>query len=205
MKFRTLLVILASFTLAFAGCSKHPQTVSFPGDNNLGVIDVSSGKPSVHTLADGRVCTVSATILPDGKVRLTTATDETTGSSKTQRTLVSDVPADIGTFTYAFDESTTITVEFTGGPKHTTSVPKRSDLGVIDLSSSKKPTSRTLADGRACVVTPTILPDGNASLAVRIDDAKGPGEIKVFQAPVDGRAYTFSIDSSTVITVALRK
>ena len=70
----------------------------------------SSGKPSVHTLADGRVCTVSATILPDGKVRLTTATDETTGSSKTQRTLVSDVPADIGTFMYAFDESTSITV-----------------------------------------------------------------------------------------------
>jgi hypothetical protein len=205
VKFRTPLLLLASFILALAGCSKHPQTVSFPGDNNLGVIDVSSGKPSVYTLADGRVCTVTATVLPDGKVRLTAVTDETTGSSKTQRTLVSDLPADNGPFHFQFDERASITVEFTGGPKHATSVPKRSDLGVIDLTSSMKPISRMLADGRACVVTPTILPDGNASLDVRIDDAKGPGETKVFLAPVNGRAYTFSIDSSTAITVLLRK
>jgi len=49
MKKYTSLVILASVTLVFAGCSKHSQTAAFPKKNDLGVIDVSDGKPSSHT------------------------------------------------------------------------------------------------------------------------------------------------------------
>ncbi|EEF60800.1 hypothetical protein [Pedosphaera parvula] len=208
MKIRTPLIVLASFTLAFAGCSRHTQTATqaagFPKSNDLGVIDVSSGKPTSHTLADGRACTITPTLLPNGNVHLNTTIDGTNGSIKTQTKLDFEAPADQGACTYGLDKGTIITVAFTGYSKHTAGVPKRSDLGVIVVS-NVKPTSRTLADGRACTITPTLLPDGNASLAVKVDGDNGSGEAKVFQAPIDGRAYTFGLDNSTVITVALRK
>jgi hypothetical protein len=77
-------------------------------------------------------------------------------------------------------------------------------LGVIDVSSGK-PSIHTLADGRACTLTPTALPDGNVGLATTIDETNGSRRTLTFEAPVDGRAYTFAFDKSTVITVALRK
>jgi hypothetical protein len=107
MKKYTSLVVLASLTMALAGCSKHSQTASFPKNNDLGVIDVSSGKPSSHTLADGRACTVTPTILPDGDVSLATKIDEKNGSRKT---LVFEAPVDGRAYTFAFDKSTVITV-----------------------------------------------------------------------------------------------
>jgi hypothetical protein len=204
MKFRTPLIVLASFTLVFAGCSKHPQAASFPKSNDLGAIDVSSGKPSVHTLADGRACTITPTLLPNGNVHLNTIIEETNGSIKTRKTLDFEAPVDKGASTYGLDKSTIITVAFTGYSKRTAGISKKSDCGVIDVSSGK-PSVHTLVDGRTCTITPTPLPDGGVSLAIRIDGANGSGETKVFQAPVDGRAYTFGFDNSTVITVALRK
>jgi hypothetical protein len=107
MKFHTSLVILASLTLAFAGCSKHAQTAGVSKNNDLGIVDVSSGKQSSHTLADGRACTLTPTVLPDGDVSLATRIDETNGSTKT---LVFQAPADGRAYTFAFDKSTVITV-----------------------------------------------------------------------------------------------
>jgi hypothetical protein len=94
----------------------------------------------------------------------------------------------------------------TGCSKHsqTPSIPNNNDLGVIDVSGGK-PSNHTLADGRACVITPTILPDGNVSLATTIDESKGLKKTVIFEAPVDERAYTFGLDKSTIITVAIRK
>jgi hypothetical protein len=107
MKIHTSLVILASLTLAFTGCSKHSQTAGIPKNNDLGVLDISSGKPSSHTLADGRACTITPTVLPDGNVSLTTTIDETNGSRKT---LVFEALADGRACTFGFDKSTVITV-----------------------------------------------------------------------------------------------
>ena len=106
MKNHTPFIILASLALAFTGCSKHSQTSSLPKNNDLGVIDVSSGKPSSHTLADGRACTITPTMLPDGNVSLTTKIVESNGS----RTLTFEAPADGRAYTFGFDKSTVITV-----------------------------------------------------------------------------------------------
>ena len=106
MKIHTPLIILASLTLVFTGCSKHSQTASFPKNNDLGVIDVSSGKPSSHTLADGRACTITPTVLPDGNVSLTTRIDETNGF----KALTFEAPLDGRAYTFSFDKSTVITV-----------------------------------------------------------------------------------------------
>ena len=107
MNIHTPLIILASLLLAFAGCSKHAQTAGFPKNNDLGVVDVSSGKQSSHTLADGRACTITPTVLPGGDVSLAARIDETNGSTKT---LVFQAPADGRAYTFAFDKSTIITV-----------------------------------------------------------------------------------------------
>ena len=107
MKRHVPLVVLASLVIALAGCANHPQTAGLPKNNNFGVIAVSSGQPSNHTLADGRVCTITPTVLPDGKVSLTTEIDETNGSKKT---LVFEAPVDGRAFTFAFDNNTVITL-----------------------------------------------------------------------------------------------
>ena len=90
------------------------------------------------------------------------------------------------------------------GRSHLPAGLKNNDLGVIHVSSSQ-PSSRTLADGRACNITATALPDGNVSLTTTIDEANGATKTLVFEAPADGRAYTFSFDPRTTITVRLRK
>jgi len=76
----TLLIVLASLTIALAGCLKHAQARSI---NDLGIIDVTSGKPSSHALAGGRVCIVTPTVLPNGSVSLKTMVDDTDGARKT--------------------------------------------------------------------------------------------------------------------------
>jgi hypothetical protein len=100
-------LVLASLGIALAGCSNHSQTAGIPNNNNLGLLDVSSGKPMIHTLADGRACTLTPTPLPDGNVSLATTIDETNGS---RRTLTFQAPADGRAYTFAFDKSTVITV-----------------------------------------------------------------------------------------------
>ena len=101
-----------------------------------------------------------------------------------------------------------LSLAFAGCSKHSQAAnfPKNNDLGVIDVSNGK-PNSYTLADGRACIITPTVLQDGNVSLATRIGGTNSFRTVTfvTFLAPVDGRAYTFGFDNSTIITVALRK
>lgn len=107
MKIHAPLVILASLTLVFAGCSTQSQTANVPKNNDLGVVDVSGGKQISHTLADGRACIITPTVLPGGDVSLATRVDETNGST---RTLVFQAPADGRAYTFAFDKGTIITV-----------------------------------------------------------------------------------------------
>jgi hypothetical protein len=107
MKINTRLIFLSSLMLLFAGCSKSSQIVALPPNNDLGVIEVSGGKPSSHTLADGRACTITPTVLPDGNASLATTIEEINGS---RNTLVFEAPVDGRACTFAFDKSTVITV-----------------------------------------------------------------------------------------------
>jgi len=107
MKRNASLVVLAALAIALAGCSKQSQTAGFPKNNDLGVVEVSSGKQSSYTLADGRACTITPTVLPGGDVSLATRIDETNGSTKT---LVFQASSDGRAYTFAFDKSTIITV-----------------------------------------------------------------------------------------------
>ena len=110
MKKYTSLVVLASLTMAFAGCSKHSPTAAVPKNNDFGVIEVSGGLPSSHTLADGRVCTITPTVLADDNVKLTTTIVETNASGVKRSSLVFQAPIDGRAYTFGFDKSTVITV-----------------------------------------------------------------------------------------------
>ena len=110
MKHFTTLVVLASFTMALAGCSKHSPTAAIPKNNDLGVIEVSGGLPSSHTLADGRGCTITPSILADGNVKLATTIIETNASGVKQSSLVFEAPVDGRAYTFGFDKNTVITV-----------------------------------------------------------------------------------------------
>lgn len=110
MKNHTLLAILASLALASAGCSKQTRSAGLPKNNDLGVLDVSSGKPSRRILADGRYCNITPTILPNGNVSLTTSIVEPNGSTTRSRTLTFEAPADGRAYSFGFDESTVITL-----------------------------------------------------------------------------------------------
>lgn len=106
MKHRISLIALALFAFIFAGCSKHSQTASLLKNYDFGVIDVLSGKPSSHILADGRACTIAPTVLQDGNVSLTTKIDGTNGF----KTVTFEAPVDGRSYTFEFDKSTIITV-----------------------------------------------------------------------------------------------
>ena len=92
MKKYTSLVILTSLTIAFAGCANHSSTAGLLKIDNLGVIEVSDGKLSSHTLGDGRVCTVTATVLPFGYINLETTIYETNALGVKTTTLIMEHP-----------------------------------------------------------------------------------------------------------------
>jgi hypothetical protein len=71
MKNHTLLIVLASLTLALVGCSKHSSgTATNPGVSDLGVVEVSDGVQIQRDLVGGRVCTITPAIQKDGSVLL---------------------------------------------------------------------------------------------------------------------------------------
>lgn len=107
MKNLTALIVLASLAVALAGCSKAPPTTSSLKNNDLGVLHVSSGKASSYTLADGRSCTITPTLLTSGNARLTVTIAESKGPKKT---LVFEVPPDGHPATLRIGQGTTITV-----------------------------------------------------------------------------------------------
>jgi hypothetical protein len=110
MKSHAPLVILALLILSITGCSKHSQKASFSKTNDLGIIDVSSGNPSSHILADGRICTVTPTVLPGGNVSLAITINETNASGVTHSSLVFEAPADRRAYTIGFDKDTVLTM-----------------------------------------------------------------------------------------------
>jgi hypothetical protein len=109
MKCYTPLFTFALFASLCIGCSKHSPTTALPKNNDLGVIEVSGGKPSSHILADGRVCTITPTILADGNVKLATSIIETNASGVKRSSL--DFESSVGrAVTFAIDKDTVITV-----------------------------------------------------------------------------------------------
>jgi hypothetical protein len=63
----------------FTGCSKNsPQESASPRPKvtNLGVVEVSDGKPSRHDLGGGRVCIITPTVLTGGIVELAMIIEE---------------------------------------------------------------------------------------------------------------------------------
>lgn len=59
----------------FAGCSRHSRDVEAPTDaippkvRDLGVVDVSSGKPIRQDLGDGKACVITPTVITKGGAR----------------------------------------------------------------------------------------------------------------------------------------
>ena len=92
MKVYTSLFTLTLSASLLTGCSRHSPTTALPKNNDLGVIEVSGSKPSSHVLADGRVCTITPTILADGNVKLATTIIETNASVVTQSSLDFESP-----------------------------------------------------------------------------------------------------------------
>jgi hypothetical protein len=110
MKCYTPLFTFALFASLCTGCSKHSPTTALPKNNDLGVIEVSDGMPSSHILADGRVCTITPTILADGNVKLATTIIETNASGVKRSSLVFEAPVDGRAYTFGFDKDTVFTV-----------------------------------------------------------------------------------------------
>jgi hypothetical protein len=96
--------------MALAGCSKHSPMAVIPKNNDLGVIEVPGGLSTSHTLADGRVCTITPTVLTDGNVKLATSIIETNAAGVKRSSLVFESPADNRAYTFEFDKNTVITV-----------------------------------------------------------------------------------------------
>ena len=110
MKYYASLFTLAALALVFTGCSKSSTTAALPKNNDLGIIEVSGGKPSRHILADGKVCTITPTILANGNVKLATTITETNAAGVKQSSLDFESRAGDRPMTFSFDDSTVITV-----------------------------------------------------------------------------------------------
>jgi hypothetical protein len=108
MKKYISLVVLASFILSLAGCSKHSPTATDSGFTDLGVVEVSDGIPSSHRLADGRACVLTPTVLKDGQVKLTIRVGDTNAASIHTLTL-SSFETDRRTI-FGFDQSNQISL-----------------------------------------------------------------------------------------------
>jgi hypothetical protein len=109
MKLCTALFTLALLASLFTGCSKHSPTAAIPKSTDFGVIEVSDGISSSHILADGRVCTITPTVLKDGNVELATTIIETNASGVRRSSNVLESPVDRAV-TFAFDKDTVITL-----------------------------------------------------------------------------------------------
>jgi hypothetical protein len=110
MRYFTLLAVLAWLTMALVGCSRSSSTAAPLKNFDLGVIDISGGKPSDHVLSDGRVCTVTPELLTNGNVRLTTVITETNTAGIRRTTHLFEAP--VGQrVTFAQDTETSLTLK----------------------------------------------------------------------------------------------
>lgn len=74
-------LIFAVFSI-FAGCSRHSPDANVPTDakmstdatplkvTDLGVVDVSSGKPIRQDLGDGKACVITPTVITKGGAKI---------------------------------------------------------------------------------------------------------------------------------------
>jgi hypothetical protein len=96
----------------------------------------------------------------------------------------------------------------TGCSKHsqTAVVQKITDFGIIAVSNGI-PSSHILADGRVCVMTPTVLPGGHQiELATSITDTNAAGKRRVYSLTTfftPDQATTFAFDSNNVVSLTL--
>ena len=95
-----------------------------------------------------------------------------------------------------------------GCSKHSqaSSAPKVTDFGTIEVADGK-PSSHVLADGRMCVLTPTVLPGGHQiQLETSIKDTDASGTRHVYSLTTyftPDQATTFVFDSNNVISLTL--
>jgi len=95
-----------------------------------------------------------------------------------------------------------------GCSKHSqiAAAPKVTDLGTIEVADGK-PSSHVLADGRTCVLTPTVLPGGyqiQLETSIKHTNAAGTRHVQSLTAYfTPNRATTFAFDSNNVISLTL--
>jgi len=95
-----------------------------------------------------------------------------------------------------------------GCSKHsqTAAAPKVTDLGTIEVADGKS-SSHVLADGRTCVLTPTVLPGGHQiQLETSIKDTNAVGTRHIQSLTsyfTPDQATTFVFDSNNVISLTL--
>jgi hypothetical protein len=98
---------------------------------------------------------------------------------------------------------------FTGCSKHspTATSPKVTDFGIIEVADGI-PIHHVLADGRVCVMTPTVLPGGHKiELAMSTSDTNAVGTTHFYSLTtyfIADKATTFEFDSNNVISLTLR-
>lgn len=110
MKNAMLLLLLVSLAIAFTGCSNYSPAAGSLNVYNFGVVNVSDGKPISHVLADGRVCTLAATALPNGNVCLTTLITTTNTSERERQSAFFQSPVYGQPITFGADHDTTLIV-----------------------------------------------------------------------------------------------
>ena len=86
MNHRASLILLASLTWLFTGCSKHSPAAATvrPQVPELGVVEVTDGVTSRHDLGLGRVCVLKPTVNKDGSVLLAMTIEETDSAGGTR-------------------------------------------------------------------------------------------------------------------------
>ena len=84
----------------------------------------------------------------------------------------------------------------------TATAPKITDLGVINVSDGI-PSSHRLADGRPCVLTPTILKDGQINLRIRVGDTNAASIHTLSTYFEPDRRTIFGFDQSNAISLTL--
>jgi hypothetical protein len=111
MKYHTLLLGAVLLAVSSFGCSKHSSAVAGPKSTDWGVVEVTDDVSSSHTLADGRVCTLTPKILPGGhQVQVEMSiTNFQAGEVRYVHSLTSFFNPD-QTTTFSFDPSNLVTL-----------------------------------------------------------------------------------------------
>jgi hypothetical protein len=99
---------------------------------------------------------------------------------------------------------------FAGCSKHSQTgvAPKVTDLGTIEVADGKS-SSHVLADGRTCVLTPTVLPGGHQiQLEMSISNTNAAGTRSVYSLTSyfnPEQTTSFIFDSNNIISLTLHR